>query len=250
MDNSEFESRAFADPGDTSQDFLDAMHNDPRRRQLLDEIRSFDRRLGRAFNGIPVPSGLADKVKATLPAGTGTDGMPATRGFLRPVRLLAISMSLVLVAGLTYSSLFDPNQPSAAELAFGQQVIDHVYLERAEIDASQGVNFQLVNEVMGEVGGRLPDDASINELQIRFARLCDVIPRLAGAHLVIAGDLGQIDVILVRNSPVRSEFFIADEHFDSFVVPVAEGNLVLVGEKQEPLADYRQALGDHLEWAI
>ena len=45
------------------------------------------------------------------------------------------SVGLVLAVGVTYSSLFGGNQPSAQELEFGQQVVNHVYMELDEIDS-------------------------------------------------------------------------------------------------------------------
>ena len=45
-------------------------------------------------------------------------------------------------------------------------------------------------------------------------------------------------------------YSVSDDRFEAVVVPLDRGNLILVGEKNEPLADYQQVVDDNLVWTI
>jgi len=250
MDNLEFETRAFADPEDSRQDLLDALSGNPDRQQLLEEVRAFNERLSRIAGSITPPSHLAERLRSVAaelheePTGT-VHRLPARRW--QPMRLTAMAAALVVALGLTYSSLFGSNQPSAAELAFGQQVVNHIYLELAEIEASGSVSLQQVNQAVSRLGGSM---ANSQEMGISFARPCAILPQTNSAHLVIDGRLGAVNVIIIENSPVRREFNFSDERFEAVVMPLERGNLILVGEKNERLEDYQRVLDESLVWSI
>ncbi len=272
MDNSEFETRAFAYPDDSDQDFQDALQASPARQALVDEIRSFNGRLEKIANAIAAPEELARRLKAAAvqheaevtdnrvdaaetAARSDGNGGNATAGVFpfpsrwRPSRLVAMAAAVVVAVGVTYSSLFG-NQPSAAELEFGQQVVNHVYTELDEIDISPVSNFQVINQVFSSVGGRLPDEVALNNRRITFARPCIVIPQYSSAHLVMEGDRGAVNIIFVNNSPVQQQFSFSEERFEVTVVPLTSGNLILVGEKDEPLREIQQFLADNVAWTI
>ncbi|MCB1670420.1 MAG: DUF3379 family protein [Gammaproteobacteria bacterium] len=258
MDNSEFETRAFADPYDTEQDFLEALSTCPERQQLLDEIRTFNARLGQVTGGIPTPPELCARLKAAVTeAASPTEAAAETVSNVvrlpsrsQPARLVVAAAALVLGIGMTYSTMFGSNQPSAAEIEFGQQVVNHVYAELDEIKASNGASLQQVNQAMGSIGGALDSDDAMERLGISFARDCIILPRNHSAHLVISGNRGAINIIIIDNSPVRREFTFSDDHFAAVVVPLENGNLVLVGEKSERLTDFQQVVDANLSWRI
>ena len=57
-------------------------------------------------------------------------------------------------------------------------------------------------------------------------------------------------MFVIQNSPVNNEFQIRDERFDGLVVPMEQGNLVLVGEDGEDLEQAKNLFTDNLEWVI
>jgi hypothetical protein len=57
-------------------------------------------------------------------------------------------------------------------------------------------------------------------------------------------------VIVINNSPVDVEFSIRDERFNGIVVPMAQGNMILVGEKNEDLNQYVSMFSENVEWVI
>ncbi len=212
MDNSEFEMRAFANPDDNAPDFMEALAARPDRQQLLDEIRSFNGRLETVTQAITAPAGLDARLKV-LPADqagesaadSGTNIIRLPRAW-QPLRLGAMAAALVLAVGITYSTLFNGAQPSAGELEFGQQIVAHVYTEQDDIDARTGVSYQVVSEVVSALGGAVSSDAALERLRVSFAKPCAIFPSSNSVHLVLEGNSGAVNVIVIDNSPVSREF--------------------------------------------
>ena len=83
---------------------------------------------------------------------------------------------------------------------------------------------------------------------VRFAKPCTILPAYESAHLVLEGRQGAVSVI--NNSPVDVEFSIRDERFIGIVVPMEQGNMILVGEKNEYLNQFASMFSKNVEWAI
>lgn len=254
MNNSEFETRAYANPDDQEQDFLDALKEDPSRQQLLEEIRAFNQQMSKTMNGPTPPEGLADRLKSLAIDQAKTESnvvnLKEEKRFSFSMRTLALAASLVLAVGVTYSVLFNNYRPSDSELAFGELVIDHVIMELEELSISQSYNYLEVNQVIDTVGAQLHNASSLEALAVTFAKPCIVLPDFDSAHIALLGSQGTVNVIVVNNSPVNSEFAIGDDRFSGVVIPMEDGNLILLGEKQERLDSYRQLLADNTTWVI
>jgi hypothetical protein len=257
MDNSEFESRVFANPDDNDRDFLEALETDPLRRQLLDEVQSFNDDLTRITSSVAAPASLGDRLKSITMDDQSSAGTAASddnvvnlpeRG--NAFRMLTVAAVLVLAVGVTYSSLFGGNQPTAQELAFGQQVVNHVYMELDEIDSRPGASFQQVTQVFGAVGATVAGPQVVNTLGISFAKPCAIIPQNSSAHLVMDGSAGAVNIIVINNSPVSQQFSFSDDRFETVVIPMEDGNLILVGEINETFNEVRRELDDLVTWVI
>jgi len=253
MKNSEFENRVFANPDDTSEDFLQALSEDPQRQQLLAEVKAFNSSLIATLNGVEVPTGLATRLKSNAESKEATSSAdvgkvaPLARPWYRSSGF-ALAASLVLGIGIVYSALFSNNGPTAEERAFGQQVLDHVYMELDEYDSSNNLSIQILTEVVASVGGQMRLDDPLAGRRVLFAKPCVVIPQSNSAHFVLQGNQGSVNIVVVRNTPVNQEFTLEDDRFDSVVIPLNDGNLILVGEKTEILSNYRELLASNVDW--
>jgi len=54
----------------------------------------------------------------------------------------------------------------------------------------------------------------------------------------------------VNNSPVSAEFTFEDSRFSAMVIPYNGGNLIIIGEKQESLTNYRELLSENVDFVI
>ena len=57
-------------------------------------------------------------------------------------------------------------------------------------------------------------------------------------------------MIVINNSPVSAEYIFRDERFNGIVVPMGAGNMVLVGENNEDLEQYKTLFTDNIDWVI
>ena len=55
---------------------------------------------------------------------------------------------------------------------------------------------------------------------------------------------------VINNSPVSVEYSFHDDRFNGIVVPMGEGNMVLVGERNEDLEQYKTLFADNIDWVI
>jgi len=188
-------------------------------------------------NAVEVPAGLADKLMAIADApstetelqnlGDVASKPAANNNFFQ---YYAIAASLLLALGVTFSLTFDSG-PSSAEMAVGDDVLRHLYMDGFEIDevsnASNTTIFGLpaINAVTAESGTRLVSNDFLQNLPIRSARPCAVVP-------------------------VSVEYSFHDDRFNGIVVPMGEGNMVLVGERNEDLEQYKTLFADNIDWVI
>ena len=259
MDEIEFRKRVYANPSRPEQDVLNAAQENPAYQQILDQSQEFETDMASLLRDVEIPQGLADKLLA-LPtqADRGTtaanlaDRSAANSSLFQ---YYAIAATLVMAVGVTISLTFNSGL-STADLALGNEVIEHLYLEEAEINAiTQGIDSSIlampaVNIAMQDSGTRLVNSEFLQEIPIRFAMPCTILPAYQSAHLIIQGSRGAVSVIIINNSPVSVEYRIRDERFAGVVVPMESGNMILVGESNEDLDQYRDLFSNNVDWII
>jgi len=107
-----------------------------------------------------------------------------------------------------------------------------------------------INESMANAGTQLVSNSSIQNLAIRSAKPCEILPAFESAHLLVEGVQGAVSVIVINNSPVSGEYSIRDDRFNGIVIPIGEGNMILVGEKNEDLSQFKTLFAQNVEWII
>ena len=85
----------------------------------------------------------------------------------------------------------------------------------------------MVAKPMTGVGTRLVSNSFITKTPVRFAKPCIIIPAYDSAHLMIKGSEGAL-----------SFFVINGDRFNGIVVPMSNGNIILVGAANEDLGKY------------
>lgn len=246
MDDLEFRQRALANPRDTSPAFLEAAKRAPERRRFLDELLRFEQGLETALR-IPAPPGLWKKLRTPprLPAApAANDGLaieaPARR---RRFAWLAPAAACLFIA---FGAVLDVWPAARADSRLEREIFAHIYRELSYLGMNDDVSLATVNLYMAAVGGRLLDSKEIARLKVEVADDCWV--RANTVHLVLEGERGDVTVLVIRNSPVKREFPIDDARFTGLVTPTRGGNLVVLGEKQEPISRFRTLFANNLDW--
>jgi hypothetical protein len=83
---------------------------------------------------------------------------------------------------------------------------------------------------------------------VRSAKPCEILPAYENAHLTLEGSQGAVTII--NTSPMDVEFSIRAERFIGIIVPMDQGNMVLVGEKDKDLYKFTSMLSENVEWVI
>lgn len=255
MDELEFRQRVYANPDSVDQELLDAARDNPAYQKILDQTRQLEGEVSTLLNSTPIPEGLKDKLMA-IPATAGSsellDQPAANNSFFH---YYAIAASLLLAVGVTFSLTFNSG-PSSAEVVFGNEVLEHLYLETAEIGAVNSgsansiVSMPIISEAMANAGTRLVSNEFMQDTPVRFAKPCIILPAYQSAHLIIEGSQGAVSVIVINNSPVSVEYTIRDDRFVGVVVPMRGGNIILVGEKDADLGQYKNLFSENVDFVI
>ena len=244
MDDLKYKKRAFANPQDQDPEFLAAAAANPERSRVLSQLQALDARVGKAARSIPVPADLATRLKARAAPAHETR-KPGMR------RYLAVAASLVLAIGLVLSPGLITARPSAADLKFHDDVLGHVHREISRYNPGLAdISLTQINSVLEEAGGHLRDDEQIKKMHFKFANGCNIAQNSKGAHIVLNGSKGAVSVIVVHNSPVSTRFDVTDSRFAGKIIPFGEGNLIIVGEKDEPLNVYEDMIETAFEWSL
>ena len=262
MNEIEFRKRLYTNPLEVDQELLAAAGADPALQKILEQTREMETEVAALVNAVEAPAGLADKLMTIADApstetelqnlGDVASKPAANNNFFQ---YYAIAASLLLALGVTFSLTFDSG-PSSAEMAVGDDGLRHLYMAGFEIDevsnASNTTIFGLpaINAVMAESGTRLGSNDFLQGLPIRSARPCAVVPAYQSAQLIFEGMQGAVSVIVINNSPVSVEYSFHDDRFNGIVVPMGEGNMVLVGERNEDLEQYKTLFADNIDWVI
>ena len=200
MDELEFQKRVYANPEEVDQEVLDAARDNPAYQKILDQARELNAAVTSLVNNISVPSGLADKLGA-IPA----DDEAATKIASKPAansnffQYYAIAASLILALGVTFSIIYN-NEPAVSDLAFGDDILRHLYYEAAEIESMQSViALSTVTAVMASAGSQLVANELLQGLSVVMAKPCVILAAYQSTHLVLEGAQGAVNVIVINN---------------------------------------------------
>jgi len=247
MDDFEFRKSAMANPHDTDEAFIAAASATEERARLLQDIKSLDARVCSIAHSVPVPEGLAERLKARANSSSVV-AMPVRS---RYQRYYAMAASVVITVGVIMSSGLWTARPSASDIKFHDDIIGHMYRETPRIEnATADLTMDEINQVIEAAGGHLREDERIKSMHIKFANDCNVVPLIKGAHIVLEGTKGSVSVIMIHNSPVSTEFDVNDPRFKGKIIPFGQGNLVILGEKEESLETYEALITETFEWVI
>ncbi|MFN3163255.1 MAG: DUF3379 family protein [Pseudohongiellaceae bacterium] len=285
MDELEFRKRVYADPDNLDQDTLDAAAANPDLQRILDQTLALNGQLMELAAASIPPSGLKARLLA-IPEQAGIDTSQASAeanpkasdelaarrarasaqsnaagnashadkpGGQR--RYYAIAACLLLAVGLSIALPVNRG-PSAEEMAFGNDVIAHIYHESEQLNAiaagglGTSVAMPTISNVMANSGSRLSNASFLQNMPVRYAQPCDIAQPFQSSHLILDGDQGAINVITINNSPVSQEFSIGDDRFSGVVIPMRGGNLILITEKNQDPSAYRGMIEDNVDWVI
>ncbi len=175
----------------------------------------FERHLGQALR-VEIPEGLNGRILFRQAA----EQARRTRRWLVPLALaasVAVAVSLVT----TFSSTGD-------QLA--EDLIAHIEREPEALESRLEISASRLGMTLEMLGMGLSGDIG----QVTYAALCKVRNGL-GAHLVIAGQLGPVTVMILPVERVDTARRFEQGNYRGIVVTAGRGSMAVVGSPDEPL---------------
>lgn len=201
-------------------------------RRYRERMLAFESKLEEALD-VPVPAELAARVifEATGVRRPRFDG---------PARFLAVAAGLVLAVAIS-TGLWLRSDRMPLPLAVVQHINhepasllpDRPTVPVAEVDA-------LFRRTGVKVGGHLG--------RVEYARLCYFRGRLV-THLVVAGKMGPITILLLPHIHVSGPQKIDEEGFHGTIIPAGSGSIAIVGNKDEPMEAVERRISDMVSWS-
>jgi hypothetical protein len=196
--------------------------------------QAFAEKLELTMKRVQAPAGLCDKL-LQIPGLAANDS-----SFLR--RLLPIAAVLLLAIGIGF--FYQPE----VNAALAQDIFGHIYLEEPYFGDGSVLSVAEVNARMeSAIGEEMQPGSATDSLEVTFAKDC-LIAKQRAMHLVIKGEKGPVNLMMIPAQMVEGEVRIADDQFNGLVTSASGGTLVVVGNKQEPIAQYRDRMASSLAW--
>lgn len=200
--------------------------------------RAFQDQLEQSLRSINAPQGLHERLMQ-IPADSAREVARGGRFLWR-----ALPVAAVLLLALGFGLLFQPE----ADPTLTREILAHIYLEDTSLSDSPTLSEHEVEARMIPVlGEHMPASGATEALAVTFAKDC-MISKQRGMHLVVKGETGPVNLMMLPGRLVARETTIGDARYTGLVTPASGGTLVVVGNKREPIARYRDLLVRNLRW--
>ena len=204
---------------------------------LRDELRSLDRKIGRAL-AISVP----ELRMPDLPDVDTSSVVPlATRRRLTAPAWMAAAATIVLAAfvgirmyggSVTYPSLAD-------------EIVAHLDHEPYALRVSdEPVDDRRLAKVVPADVAKVNHDAGL----VTYAQTC-VINGKKIPHLVIQGERGPVTILLLPDEAIDDAVQLEGESINGVLLPVGGGSVAIIGERDEALDTIRENIVNSVTWS-
>ena len=204
---------------------------------LRDELRSLDRKIGRAL-AISVP----ELRMPDLPDVDTSSVVPlATRRRLTAPAWMAVAATIVLAAFVgirMYGSTV--TYPSLAD-----EIVAHLDHEPYALRVSnEPVDDRRLAKVVPADVAKVNHDAGL----VTYAQTC-VINGKKIPHLVIQGERGPVTILLLPDEAIDDAVQLEGESINGVLLPVGGGSVAIIGERDEALETIRENILKSVTWS-
>lgn len=238
MNCAEFENAVAADPGRMPAAADAHVKSCAACLALLDEYRELDRRIAAAL-AIDVPPLNMPELEELDLADGKISVLPRRRRITTPA-WFGIAATVALAAWLGLSL----QQPKVGELSLAAQVIEHLDHETySRVITDVAVPERTLDSVVSKDVAALDRGIGL----ITYARSC-VINGRSIPHLVVQGKTGPITLLLMPDEPLAEAVSLEGHAINGVILPLGNGSIAIVAERDEPLQDVQQSIVDSIKW--
>lgn len=237
MDDILFRHTAIATPNDKDDAFVSKSTSSDNKKKLVAEAKEFDQFLADSLD-IEVPNDLVDKIMLEQSFAIEHDKTVNNRWHV------AIAASVAFIIGLSVPMLNSLTQPLPNIGSVALQHVQQEYFFTAK--ANEKATIQNVNMKLARYGGTARDGLG----KVLYVNHCR-FEGTSALHMILEGEKGQVTVFVV---PENADFEVSDkfnnQHLKGIAETVGHANVVIVGERGEPLNKMREKLAQNIQWDI
>lgn len=206
------------------------------------EMRALDETIAKAL-AIDVP-----ELKIPDLPPIGEDDNVVNLPFKRPSKIstpawlgIAASFAIAAIIGVQFTG----NGPASDQL-LAEEVLAHVDHEPwamtvTDVSVTDAQFERVVNAGIGTMDRNLG--------LVSYAQSCIINGRTI-PHLVIQGKDGPVTLLLMPEEMVSSPVSLTGESVNGVIMPVGDGSIAIIGEREEGLDELKQRVLDSVEWSI
>ena len=201
-----------------------------------DELRALDRSIGRALAiGVPelrMPDLPEVDTSTVVPLAARRRPAPVWIALAATVVLAAFVGIRMYGGNVTYESLAD-------------EIVAHLDHEPYALRVSdEPVDDRRLAKVVPANMATMNHDAGL----ITYAQTC-VINGREIPHLVIQGERGPVTILLLPDEPLDDAVQLEGESINGVLLPVGNGSVAIIGERDEELDTIRQNVVNSVTWS-
>lgn len=250
MDDTKFRNAILADPNSQSDEIKEAIANDPSKQAYVAEMHEFDALIEEAMH-IDVPDDLESKlllhqhvqndVKPTVNTQVPTKATPANDSRYWQIAAAAC-FAFVIGLSLNLSILRTDSGMGAGEYA-----LKNTYsgIQNANL-LDQQVPLTQVNAQLASYGVQMEQE--IGAVTYANAFFCGY-NKVNVLHLIVEGKAGKISLfVLPKDNRLDNWKAFSDERFNGKAARYSNADMVIVGEKEEPLRAFQSKIENSMKW--
>lgn len=237
MDDLEFRRRMYADPNSKDPELNQAINSDAKRKEFSDELRAFDDKIASALK-VDVPENMANQLILQ-------QSLQAHQVTKRKSRIqLAMAASVAFAVGIAIN--FVNSSPVYQDIS--DYSLAHYHHEADHFDKKASATYTLasVNEEMAN-------------LQVGFAeKIGELISvddcyfdGMDSIHLVFEGKYDNVTVFIIpKNEHLKFSESFQDKSVQGVTHQYSNGDVIIMGDKREPLQQWQQKIDHSIVWSI
>lgn len=237
MDDLHIRRSILADPKARDEAMNEAIKSDPVKQKFVQDVEALDDKIAQAMN-VPVPDDLYNKLILRQTLASHQQQKSKTR-----VRI-AMAASVAFVLGLTVNFMMF----SSTYKNLGDYAIAHVDHEASHFSNADEANVTLasLNDKMASFKGSFNSTFGT----LIFADYC----RFDGSkslHLVFQGESSPVNVFIVPNDEdIEFNAKFANDRFEGRSLNFNHSNVIVVGDKKEPIQQWQERINNNITWSI
>ena len=237
MDDLQFRRMIYADPNSRDEDVLDALQDDPSKKEFAQELIQLDEKIKQAMN-VPVPEDLCDKLILRQTLASHQQKKRKSRVHL------ALAASVAIIAGVAVNFL----QFSSSYTNLGDYALAHVYHEEGVFSNQDEnrVSLASLNQKM------IAFDGSFNQSlgELISADYCR-FDGMKSLHLVYKGVTDTVAVFVVpKNEQLDFSENFEDKKLQGESIGFKDANIIVVADKNESISKWQKSISDNITWSI